>query len=69
MKVISWNLLRLTGATVGDLAALIEREEPDLLLLQEATVEVETLPALAGGHLRRAPLPGRIYGLAAWTRE
>lgn len=69
MKVISWNLLRRTGATVDDLAALIEREYPDLLLLQEATVEVETLPAVIGGHLRRTPLPGRIYGLAAWSRK
>lgn len=69
MKVISWNLLRLTGAAVGDLAALVEKEDPDLLLLQEATVEIESLPTLAGGHMQRQPLPGRIYGLAAWTRE
>ena len=37
MKVISWNLLRLTGAAVEDVAALIAREKPDLMLMQEAT--------------------------------
>src|SRR5882672_6230860 len=67
LRVISWNLLRLTGATVEDVAALIEREQPDLLLMQEATLEMETLPWRAGGHLHRLPLPGRIHGLAAWS--
>ena len=67
MKVISWNLLRLTGAGVNDVAALIERHHPDLLLLQEATVELEALPAIVGGFFYREPLDGRIYGLAAWS--
>lgn len=67
MKVVSWNLLRLTGAAVEDVARLIEREAPDLLLMQEATAEMEALPDLAGGHFHREPLPGRIYGLAAWS--
>jgi len=67
MKVISWNLLRLTGAGVEDVAALVERHRPDLLLLQEATEELAALPAIIGGMFFREPLDGRIYGLAMWS--
>lgn len=67
MKVISWNVLRLIGARVGDVAALVELHRPDLLLLQEATKELEALPALVGGRFFREPLDGRIYGLAVWS--
>lgn len=67
MKIISWNLLRLTGAGVKDVAALIERQRPDLLLLQEATEELNALPELVGGYFFREPLDGRIYGLAVWS--
>jgi endonuclease/exonuclease/phosphatase (EEP) superfamily protein YafD len=67
LKVVSWNLLRLTGAAVEDVAALVRREHPDLLLMQEATAEMEKLPAFVGGHFHREPLPGRIHGLAAWS--
>ena len=67
MKVISWNLLRLTGAGVEDVAALVERHHPDLLLLQEAIEEMADLPALVGGYFFRQPLEGRIYGLAVWS--
>lgn len=65
-KIISWNLLRLTGATVNDVASLVRRERPDLLLMQEATQEMDRLPAILGGHYMRCPLPGRIHGLAMW---
>ena len=67
LKVISWNLLRLTGAGVKDVAALIARHKPDLLLLQEATEDLCALPDLVGGHFFREPLDGRIYGLAVWS--
>ncbi len=67
LKVISWNLLRLTGAGVEDVAALIERHGPDLLLLQEATEELLELPARVGGCFFREPLNGRVYGLAVWS--
>ncbi len=67
MKVISWNLLRLTGAGVEDVAALIEQHRPDLLLLQEATEELAELPTRVGGCFFREPLDGRIYGLAVWS--
>jgi endonuclease/exonuclease/phosphatase family metal-dependent hydrolase len=69
VKVISWNLLRLTGAAVGDVAALVEREQPELLLMQEATEHMDALPSLAGGHFHRQPWPGKIHGLAAWSRH
>jgi endonuclease/exonuclease/phosphatase family metal-dependent hydrolase len=55
LKVISWNLLRLAGARVDDVAALIERYHPDLLLLQEATEEFAELPARVGGYFFRVP--------------
>jgi len=67
LKVISWNLLRRSGAAVEHVAALIEEQHPDLLLMQEATKEVESLPTLVGGHFYREPLPNRIHGLAAWS--
>lgn len=67
MKIISWNLLRLTGASVEDVAALIKRHKPDLLLLQEVTSHIDDLAQLAGGHFHRQPWPGRIHGLAAWS--
>jgi endonuclease/exonuclease/phosphatase (EEP) superfamily protein YafD len=67
LKVISWNLLRLIGAAVEDVALLIDEHQPDLLLLQEATKEMENLPNLTGGYFYREPLPRRIHGLAAWS--
>jgi endonuclease/exonuclease/phosphatase family metal-dependent hydrolase len=67
LKVLSWNLLRLTGAGVDDVAALIEQQRPDLVLLQEATEALAELPAQVGGYFFREPLDGRIYGLGAWS--
>jgi len=67
LKVASWNLLRLVGASVEDVARLVEAHRPDLLLLQEATSKIERLPELVGGSFFREPLPRRIYGLAAWS--
>lgn len=67
MKIISWNLLRLVGASVHDVARLIAREQPDLLLMQEATRDIDVLPTLIGGHYARTPLPDHIHGLAVWS--
>jgi len=64
---MSWNLLRLTGAAVQDVAALVEQHHPDLLFLQEAVEEMADLPALVGGYFFREPLEGRVYGLAVWS--
>lgn len=66
-RIISWNLLRLVGASLHDVARLIERQHPDLLLMQEATEAMDGLPSLLGGHYHRAVLPGRVHGLAAWS--
>ena len=67
MLVISWNLMRLTGASVDEVVSLIRRERPDLLLMQEATHRIDALPARVGGCYARVPLPGRVHGLAAWS--
>jgi len=67
MKIISWNLLRRVGASVDDVVDLIARERPDLLLMQEATHDIDALPARIGGHYARTPLPDRIHGLAVWS--
>jgi endonuclease/exonuclease/phosphatase family metal-dependent hydrolase len=66
-KIISWNLLRTVGASLDDLQRLIERERPDLLLMQEATHDIERLCDRVGGVFSRAPLPGRIHGPAMWS--
>ena len=67
MKIVSWNLLRLHGASLEEVARLILRERPDALFMQEATREMDRLPELVGGGYARAPLPGRIHGPAVWT--
>ncbi len=67
MRIISWNLLRLTGAGAKDVTALIKRHRPDLLLLQEATEDLAVLPAIVGGHFFHEPMNGRDYGLAVWS--
>ena len=67
LRIISWNLLRLTGATLEDVAALVRRHRPDILLMQEATHAIDALPGQVGGFYARTPLPGRIHGLAVWT--
>jgi endonuclease/exonuclease/phosphatase family metal-dependent hydrolase len=69
MKIISWNLLRLIGASPDEVAALVEREAPDVLLMQEATPAIDRLPHLVGGHYMRRLQPGRVHGLAVWTRS
>jgi endonuclease/exonuclease/phosphatase family metal-dependent hydrolase len=67
MNIISWNLLHTTGATLDHVTALIATHQPDLLLMQEATTAIDSLPARIGGHYARNVLPGRQHGLAAWS--
>ncbi len=66
-KIISWNLLHSTGADAGHVQAMIERDNPDLFLMQEATPRIDSLPEKLGGHYARLTLPGRHHGLAAWS--
>ncbi|WP_430912001.1 endonuclease/exonuclease/phosphatase family protein [Methylobacterium sp. sgz302541] len=67
-KIVSWNLLRRTGAAVENVVALIEQEAPDILLMQEATRGISAIRERVGGAYAWAPLPGRIHGLAIWSR-
>ena len=67
LRVISWNLLRRVGAGAEDVAKLVKSHHPDLLLLQECTEDITSLPSLVGGHFFRHPMQSRIYGLAAWS--
>jgi endonuclease/exonuclease/phosphatase (EEP) superfamily protein YafD len=67
IKLVSWNLLRLTGASLGDVVRLIQREHPDLLLMQEVTQEMDGLTRLVGGQYQRDLLPGRVHGLGVWS--
>jgi len=67
MKIVSWNLLRRVGASIDDVIRLIESEQPDLMLMQEATREIDHLAERIGGHYARSPLPGRIHGVACWS--
>jgi endonuclease/exonuclease/phosphatase (EEP) superfamily protein YafD len=68
-KIISWNLLHSVGAGLEDVLALHEEHRPDLLLMQEATEEIDSLPARLGGFYARVALPGRHHGLAAWSLQ
>ena len=67
LRVVSWNLLRRTGARMEDVAQLVKATHPDLLLLQECTEDIAALPSQVGGHFFRHPMQARIYGLAAWS--
>lgn len=67
IKVISWNLLRLTGASLDDVVRLIRREHPDLLLMQEVTQDMDGLTRAVGGQYQRDLLPGRVHGLGVWS--
>ena len=67
MRILSWNILRKTGATADDVAELVVRHRPDLVLLQEATNHLSKLPDLIGGHYEWAPMYTRSHGPAAWS--
>jgi hypothetical protein len=67
IKLVSWNLLRRVGASLDDVARLIGRERPDLMLMQEATEAMDGLAERVGGAFYRDLLPGRVHGLGAWS--
>ena len=67
IKIVSWNLLRLIGASLDDVVRLARHERPDLLLMQETTRKMDELPRILGGSYERVLQPGRIHGLAYWS--
>jgi endonuclease/exonuclease/phosphatase family metal-dependent hydrolase len=67
LRILSWNVLRKVGAGPADVAALIHRYQPDLVLLQEADLTMDRLPELIGGSFARDEFPGRIHGPAIWS--
>ena len=64
LKIVSWNLLRRVGASVDDVVRLVEREAPDLMLMQEATHDFDALPGRLGGRYAGVPRPDRSHGRA-----
>jgi endonuclease/exonuclease/phosphatase (EEP) superfamily protein YafD len=66
-KILSWNLLRLIGASLDDIVRLIDREQPDLLVMQEVTREIDGLTRKVAGQYVRSPMPRGIHGLAIWS--
>lgn len=69
MKIVSWNLLYRRGAAVADVAKIIEREKPDLFLLQETIGSIDRLPAIVGGNFYTLPWKGKTYSLGAWLEK
>ncbi|MGO1410599.1 endonuclease/exonuclease/phosphatase family protein [Microbacterium sp.] len=65
MKVLSYNLRK--HAAVGELARLVERNEPDVLCLQEA--DVSDLPDRVQGLRQAAATDKNRLGLAVYYRE
>ena len=69
LKLISWNLLHRSGAMVHHIAEIIEKERPDLFLMQEATDEISALSSFVGGSYYAQKWPGKRHGLAAWSSK
>ncbi len=67
LRIITWNLLHPGGAEVEHVQGLIALHRPDLLLMQEVSEKIDSLPGHIGGHYTRVSLPGRPHGLAAWS--
>ena len=67
MRILSWNVLKGVGADAAEVARLIERHRPSLVLLQEATASLDALPGLVGGHYVRREMERRGHGPAAWS--
>lgn len=67
MRIVSWNLLHTSGASLAQVCDLIAQTSPDLMLMQEAEAKMDALPLKLGGFYARLALPGRHHGLAAWS--
>jgi endonuclease/exonuclease/phosphatase family metal-dependent hydrolase len=66
-KIVSWNLLRSSGAGLKEVVDLIAAERPDLLLMQEVTPGFQAICDTVGGYFVRTAMPGRVHGLAVWS--
>ena len=69
MKIVSWNLYYKSGATLEHVSTIIEQEQPDILLMQEATPGIDDIISKAGGDYSRQAWHGKSYGLAAWVAK
>ncbi len=69
IRLLSWNLLYKTGADVDDVARLVEKYDPDLVLMQEADPRLDPLPTRLGGHYERRQMGNRKHGPAVWSRH
>lgn len=69
MRIISWNLYYRRGAVASDISTLIQQEQPDIFLMQEATKGIETLPRLVNGTFFKQRWRGKDYSLAAWLPD
>ncbi len=66
-KIVSWNLLHRDGASQADVSRIVVAEQPDLLLLQEATAATAAFLAEMGGFYVDNAVPGAAHHLAAWS--
>ncbi|MGN6743886.1 MAG: endonuclease/exonuclease/phosphatase family protein, partial [Amnibacterium sp.] len=64
LRAITYNCWH--GRGERDLAALVDREQPDLLALQEVS---DTLPERIGALRRTVLTDGRRFGVALLVRE
>jgi endonuclease/exonuclease/phosphatase (EEP) superfamily protein YafD len=69
MRILSWNVLRRSGATPHDVAQLITQLSPDIALLQEVGASFASLTDIIGGQYEACPFLNREDGLGAWFRS
>ena len=67
MRILSWNLLIRGGAGVDEISQLVDAHHPDLVLMQEATAAIDSLPRRLGGNYVRETMHRRSHGPAAWS--
>ncbi|HEY0203367.1 MAG TPA: endonuclease/exonuclease/phosphatase family protein [Acetobacteraceae bacterium] len=67
LRLLSWNILRGSGARCFEIAALVRRHAVDVAVFQEAWEDLDGLPTTLGGFYRRLAMGGRRHGPAVWT--
>ena len=67
MKIVSWNLLHKSGAMADEISRIIDIEQPEIFLMQEATDQIDAVQHIAGGHYQRQEWPSKRHGLAIWS--